>query len=214
HRVQREVTQPTEHHWRVVLRMPGLYGYGACYFCIKLIRYSLLFWLPYYLHTSAGFDESASGYMSTALEVGGVIGSVAVGYASDRFARANVAAIALLGLALTLLAYAAIPSNSSLWHVIALALIGMLLFGPDALVSGAATQDVAGSAAAATAVGFVNGLGSLGALLQGALTVGVQRAFGWNGVFYTFVALSLCAAACLLPSIASHFKYGSVAKGR
>ena len=86
-------------------------------------------------------------------------------------------------------------------HFALLALIGALLFGPDALLSGAAAQDVGGPRAAATAVGIVNGLGSLGALLQGALTLGVERAFGWNALFYVFFGLSLLACASLWPAL-------------
>jgi sugar phosphate permease len=189
-----------------VLRTPVLYSYGACYFCIKLIRYSLLFWLPYYLHTSAGFDEIASGYLSTAFEIGGVVGSIGIGYASDRMphSRARVASLSLLGLAAALLLYGSAESQSATWHFVTLAFVGALLFGPDALISGAAAQDATHDASAATAVGVVNGLGSLGALLQGALTVGLQHALGWNGLFHVFVGLSLLAAACLWPGLRGH----------
>jgi sugar phosphate permease len=189
--------------WRAVLRMPALYCYGACYFCIKLIRYSLLFWLPYYLHTTAGFAEVASGYLSTAFEIGGVVGTVLIGYASDRFAHSRplVAALSLVALSFALFAYARVISHDTLWHFASLALIGALLFGPDALLSGAAAQDLAGSAAAATAVGLVNGIGSVGGLLQGVLTVGVQRAAGWDALFYVFVVVSLVAALCLAPCL-------------
>jgi OPA family sugar phosphate sensor protein UhpC-like MFS transporter len=186
----------------LALRVPLLYAYGASYFCIKLIRYSLLFWLPYYLHTAAGLREDTSGYVSTAFEVGGTLGCVLVGQLSDRFARVRgrVAGAALFGLALALLAYAAVDAHALAWHIGALALIGALLFGPDALLSGAAAQEAVPAAAAASAVGLVNGLGSLGALLQGALTVAVQRAIGWSGLFYVFVGLaSISALVLLLP---------------
>jgi sugar phosphate permease len=188
---------------REVLRLPILYSYGACYFCIKLIRYSLLFWLPFYLHTANGFDEVESGYLSTGFEVGGVLGCIAVGYVSDRSSRsrAAVAAVSLIGLAIAVFGYAAVQSQAALWHFGALALIGALLFGPDALLSGAAAQDAGGSEAAATATGLVNGLGSVGALLQGAVTVGVQQLFGWRGLLHVFVGLSLLASLCLVPAM-------------
>jgi sugar phosphate permease len=193
---------PSLDELRAVLRTPVLYSYGACYFCIKLIRYSLLFWLPYYLHTAAGFDEIESGYLSTGFEIGGVVGSVGLGYVSDRWAqsRALLAGASLLGLAGALALYASLGTQPAVWHFAGLALVGALLFGPDALVSGAAAQDAAGSAAAGTAVGIVNGLGSLGALFQGALTIGVQQALGWNALLYVFVGLAMLAALCLLPA--------------
>jgi OPA family sugar phosphate sensor protein UhpC-like MFS transporter len=195
---------------RSVLRAPLLYSYGASYFCIKLIRYSLLFWLPYYLHTAAGFGEIESGYLSTAFEIGGTFGSVGLGYISDRFPqrRAYIAALSLVALAAAMALYASLGVHSALWHFTCLALVGALLFGPDALISGAAAQDVAGSLAAGTAVGLVNGLGSLGALLQGALTVGIQQAYGWNTLLHVFVALSLLAASCLLLARAQRSSLG------
>jgi sugar phosphate permease len=193
---------PSSAELRAVLRMRILYSYGACYFCIKLIRYSLLFWLPYYLHTAAGFDEIESGYLSTGFEIGGVVGSVGLGYVSDRWAqsRALLAGASLLGLAGALSLYASLGTQPALWHFAGLALVGALLFGPDALVSGAAAQDVAGSAAAGTAVGIVNGLGSVGALFQGALTIGVQQTLGWNALLHVFVGLAVLAALCLIPA--------------
>jgi OPA family sugar phosphate sensor protein UhpC-like MFS transporter len=199
-----QLERPAWTELRAVLRLPILYSYGACYFCIKLIRYSLLFWLPFYLHTAHGFDEVESGYLSTAFEVGGVLGCVAVGYVSDRSvrSRAAVAAVSLIGLAFAVFAYAAVSSQSAFWHFAALALIGALLFGPDALLSGAAAQDAGGTEAAATATGLVNALGSAGALLQGVVTAGVQRAFGWHGVLHVFVGLSLLASLCLIPATA------------
>jgi sugar phosphate permease len=186
-----------------VLASPVLLSYGACYFCLKLIRYSLLFWLPYYLHTEAGFGEAQSGYLSTSFEIGGVAGSVGLGYASDRSTRgrAAVALLSILGLAVALLLYARLHDAAAPLHFALMAAIGALLFGPDALLSGAAAQDAGGARDAATAVGLVNGMGSAGALLQGALTIGVQQAFGWNALFYVFVGLSLLAALCLLPAL-------------
>jgi sugar phosphate permease len=195
------------------LRNPTLYCYGACYFCIKLIRYSLLFWLPYYLHTAAGLDETQSGFLSTSFEIGGTVGSIGLGWLSDhagnwastratgRNHRALVSAASLLGLAATLFVYARIEHASVAVHFACMAMVGALLFGPDALLSGAAAQDASGPEQAATATGLVNGMGSAGALLQGALTVGVQSAFGWNGLFYAFFVLALIACACLLPAL-------------
>jgi sugar phosphate permease len=188
---------------RAALGNRVLYSYGACYFCLKLIRYSLLFWLPFYLHTAAGFGEVESGYLSISFELGGVLGSAGLGWLSDRVAarRASVALGSLLALTGALWLYAQLGAMPATAHFALMALIGALLFGPDALLSGAAAQDAASPAQAATATGLVNGIGSLGALLQGPLTVGVQAAVGWQGLFYAFFALSLLACACLLPAL-------------
>jgi sugar phosphate permease len=188
---------------REVFRNPTLWSYGAAYFFIKLIRYSVLFWLPYYLHTALGLTESAAGYLSISFEVGGVVGAISIGFLSDKFrhlSRSIIAAIGLVGLAAALLAYAWLAPSSPILQFSLMALIGGLLFGPDSLVSASAAQDAGGRSAAARATGFVNGVGSLGALFQGYVTVGIRKAYGWSAVFYVFVGFALLSALALTPT--------------
>jgi sugar phosphate permease len=188
---------------REVFRNPTLWSYGAAYFFIKLIRYSVLFWLPYYLHTALGLNETDAGYLSISFEVGGVIGAVSIGFLSDKWghlSRSVIAAIGLVGLAAALLLYAWLTPSSNVLQFALMALIGGLLFGPDSLVSAAAAQDAGGRSAAARATGFVNGVGSLGALFQGYVTVGIRKAYGWSAVFYVFVAFALLSALALTPT--------------
>ena len=78
-----------------------------------------------------------------------------------------------------------------------MALVGFCLFGPDTLISGAAAQDLGGRHAVARVAGVVNGLGSLGAILQGRVTSGVTAAWGWNGLFMVFVGLAVLGAGIL-----------------
>jgi sugar phosphate permease len=188
---------------REVFRNPTLWCYGIAYFFIKLIRYSVLFWLPYYLHTARGLSETNAGYLSISFEVGGVVGAISIGFLSDRmihFSRSIIAAAGLIGLALALLVYARIEPSSAVLQFALMALIGGLLFGPDSLVSASAAQDAGGQMAAARATGFVNGVGSIGALLQGYVTVGLRKSFGWSAVFYVFVGFALLSAIALTPT--------------
>jgi sugar phosphate permease len=186
-----------------VLSNTTLWSYGAAYFFIKLIRYSLLFWFAYYLHTALGLPEATAGYMSTAFPLGGAVGAASIGLISDKLAhiaRSLVAAASLVGLATILMAYAWLSPPSLVLQYGLMAIIGALLFGPDSLVSAAAAQEAAAPAAAATATGFVNAIGSAGAILQGYVTVKLQQAFGWSAVFYAFVAFALFSAVALAPT--------------
>jgi sugar phosphate permease len=202
HRSAGPVARPSRDAQRALLRSPALWSYGVSYFFIKLIRYCFLFWLPYYLHTALGFDDVRAGYLSTSFEVGGVLGAIGIGLVSDRlprWSRAGVSAVSLVGLAGALLLYARLAPREATSQFALVALIGCLLVGPDSLLSGAAAQEAGGPEAAALAAGFVNGVGSLGAFLQGWVTVGVQSAWGWSGLFYLFVGLALLSAASLIP---------------
>lgn len=191
---------------RAVLRSPVLWCYGASYCSIKFIRYALLFWLPYFLAKKRGYGEEQAGYVSIAFEVGGVIGVIGLGIASDRLrrhSRSLLSAVGLLALMAALLFYSRLGSSSTWSNVIGLALIGAALFGPDALLSGAASQDAGGPHAAATATGFVNGMGSLGAVLEGLVVPAISKRYGWEAVFQLFIALALLAALCLVPTLRS-----------
>lgn len=189
---------------RALLRSPRVWSYGAGYFCIKLIRYGILFWLPYYLSRVLNYPEGAAGYYSTSFEIGGVAGAIAFGTLSDRFrmlSRPAWAALGLLGLAFSLGLYQSLAARGPALNFSLMALVGFLLFGPDALLSGAAAQELGGRYAAGTAVGIVNGVGSAGAVLQGFLLVGVSRRFGWPAVFYAFLGCALLGALALVPSL-------------
>jgi sugar phosphate permease len=189
---------------RALLRQPALWSYGVSYFFIKLIRYGFLFWLPYYLHTAIGFDDVTAGYLATSFEVGGIAGAILIGLVSDglrRWPRARVAAVSLVGLAAALLVYAWLAPRGAVAQFTLVAVIGCLLVGPDSLLSGAAAQEVGGAGGAALAAGFVNGMGSIGALIQGGVTVGITGRWGWSALFYVFVVMAVLATVALVPTL-------------
>ncbi len=187
---------------RVALRSPVLWAFGVSYFFIKYVRYALLFWLPYYLSGTLGYADEHAGYVSTAFEAGGTVGVIAIGVLSDRvrrLSRAALSMISLFGLALALILCTGLPKHEVTLTVIELALVGALLFGPDALLSGAAAQDV-GGAAAATATGLVNGVGSVGGMLEGITLPAISAHFGWKAMFPLLAGLAVCAALALIPA--------------
>lgn len=192
---------PPKGHAKALYLSPVLWSLGASYFCLKLIRYSILFWLPYYLSTVLGYSAAQAGYQSISFEAGGIIGSIIIGYISDRYfpgRRRPVAAVMVAALAGALLLYTFLAPISVLLNFLGMALVGFCLFGPDTLISGAAAQDVGGEHDTAKAAGLINGLGSTGAILQGWVTAGMSTAFGWDALFYTFVGLAVISSIALL----------------
>lgn len=141
--------EPTLSFFQVLL-LPGLLNFGAAYFAIKLIRYSLLFWLPYYLSMSLNYSESTAGYMSTFFELGGILGVIIAGKISDRFSgrRVLLAAPMLLLTGVALVLYIFVGTLGAVANGLCMAIIGFFLYAPDSLLSGAAAQDVAGHNAA------------------------------------------------------------------
>ncbi|MDI1445275.1 MFS transporter [Polyangium sp. 6x1] len=186
-----------------VLRSPTVWFYGASYFGMKLIRYSILFWLAFYLKTVLHYSSTTAGYMSSSFAFGGVIGAIGIGALSNRYRdvpRSIFAAAWLVLLAGAIFLYARIGASGMVTNFLVMALVGALLFGPDALISGAAAQDAGGKYAAATAAGVVNGIGSIGAILQEYVTRGVSECYGWDALFYVFFGLAIFSAVALIPT--------------
>jgi sugar phosphate permease len=183
-----------------LFRNPVIWSLGSAYFFLKLIRYSILFWLPFYLGKVLGYSTAGAGFQSMSFEVGGIIGAITVGALSDRYfpgRRRQIASIMCAALAVSLLLYVQLAPISVFWNFIGMAMVGFCLFGPDTLVSGAAAQDLGGKHNVARAAGFINGMGSIGAIVQGSLT-STLSAYSWNYLFYAFVAMAGASSLALL----------------
>jgi OPA family sugar phosphate sensor protein UhpC-like MFS transporter len=185
-----------------LIKIPEVWSLGFAYFGIKVIRYSLLFWLPFYLHRVLGYEEGVAGYLSLSMEIGGILGAILAGYVSDRYfpsRRSRLAIPMLLFLALSLLLYRYVGAWGWWPNFAAMGLVGFFLYGPDTLISGVCAQDVGGERLTASAAGFINGLGSVGGILQGWITVFVSERYGWNVLFYFFVLTAFLAALAMIP---------------
>ena len=82
---------------------------------------------------------------------------------------------------------------------LALFAIGFLLFGPDSLIVATAAVDFGTKKGASSAVGLINGFGSIGAVLGGSLPGIISERYGWDVLFYILGAAVLIAGLLLVP---------------
>jgi OPA family sugar phosphate sensor protein UhpC-like MFS transporter len=179
---------------------PEIQRIAAAYFCMKLLRYSFLFWLPLYLTERLQFAKSDAGYATSLYELFGFLGVVACGYVSEKIFQSRrfpVGSGALFLLAPMYLLPLCVPLTGN-WIVLpAIALIGMLTLGPDTLMAGAAVQDSCRASIAASGAGFVNGVGSVGQLLSPYVVAFVVQRFGWDPLFVLFLLLAVAGGLVL-----------------
>ena len=69
---QNEKSKPIGFFQAVLL--PGVIMYSLCYACLKMVNYSFLFWLPYYLSNKFHWAESVADEISVWYDIGGIVG--------------------------------------------------------------------------------------------------------------------------------------------
>ena len=192
-----------------VLRIPKLGMLMASYFLVKMVRYCLIFWLPFYLARECGMAVATAGYMSCLFDLGGVAGGIATGVICDKYfpgRRTILGAWMCVTLALSILSYQHASQMGVVINGAVMTLVGFLVAGPDALLGSSSIADTCeaagyGSEVMGTASGLVNGAGSVGAVLQGALTAYVANTYGWGALFGTLAAMSALAVVTMILSV-------------
>ena len=181
---------------------------GATYFLVKLTRYVFIFWLPVYMTDALGYGKGEAGYMSSVYELVGFTGVIMAGIISDKLFQSRrfpIASIMLFGLAAACLIQPRFAAMGMFWNAVGIGLIGIMTFGPDAIMSGPAAQDLGSQRGAAMATGIINGMGSFGQIVSPWLVTFVAKSrFGWDGIFYIFVILAIISGT----SMATLWNYG------
>ena len=185
---------------REIMRNRTVLTLGLAYFLLKPARYAILLWGPVIVFEQMpSVGKVGAAIIPTAFELAGLLGPIMIGLASDKLfgaRRMPACVISLLLLTVTLAAFMAAMHSGSVVMVVGLLFVmGLTLYGPDSMISGAAAIDFGTAKAGATAAGFVNGCGSVGAVLGGLL----PGYFDSVTVFIVFAGCALFSALVLLP---------------
>jgi OPA family sugar phosphate sensor protein UhpC-like MFS transporter len=169
------------------------------YFCIGVIRSSLTDWTPLYLAEHKGLSVAAASGCLFAFELGGFIGSVVAGRASDLLChgrRGPVMAVCTAVLCPTLVALDS-ATNARALPLLYFAL-GSLAF-PVHVLLGLASREVVSPAASSTAGGLVKFVAQMGASSAGYPLGLLQQTHGWQAVFRLLSAVALLGGVATLP---------------
>ena len=173
---------------------------GTFYFFLKLIRYALWSWTPFFLERSYGLAGDDAGYLSNVFDLAGAVGVITAGFVSDRFFDSRRAIVSLALVAVMTVACACLQLIGTVTGFAAcIAVIGFSLFGPDSLMSGAGAMDIGSRRGALLAAAVINGMGSLGPVVQ---EVVIGRLFdaskGLGPVFALLLGSAVCALVVLV----------------
>jgi sugar phosphate permease len=188
---------------KLTLSNPILWVLALGFFCNNSVRYAFMNWAVQYMADFHGRSITGSAMIAVALPLIGALGAMSAGWISDTVfgkRRAPVCAIALGLLALLCVAFVQVPQGQWQIATVMLGVAGFLIYGPDMLMSGAATIDFAHPRAAAAATGFTMATGAAGSIFSGAGVGWLRDTTGgeWDLVFYVLAGLSLVPALLML----------------
>lgn len=183
-----------------VLRNKFVWLLAVSYFFVYVIRIAVNDWSVLYLVETKGYSLIAAGACVFWFEIGGIFGSLAAGWSSDKVfqgKRGPVNVLFSLAVIFALGAFWASPGIAILDSAL-MFLIGFLIFGPQMLI-GMVAVELAGKKAAGSATGFVGLVAYIGAATAGYPLGKICQEFGWQGFFTTVAACGAVAVLLLMP---------------
>jgi sugar phosphate permease len=152
--------------------------------------------------SSGGMEKTTAGYIAALFTVGGMVGTIVVGYVSDLVHRGNrtpTMVFSCLLLGALLFTSTLFPKDSVFFATLFFLLAGMFIYGVYSVIAGVTAIDFGGSTAPATAAGIIDGVGYLAAALAGVLVAQMKSYAAWERVVFFFAALTILIAITLLP---------------
>ena len=179
-----------------VLLNPYVWILAVSNFFMNTVRFAALDWGPTLLVESKSLTLAAATTLCFTFEViGGNLGMIAAGWASDHVFGSRThrtCVFCFAGIALAVVAFWFVPASAPLVaKLVPFALIGFFLYGPQALLGIASTQQ-ATPRAAASAGGILGILGYLSTIVSGVGFGWMAQSFGWTSVYVTMLVCAIC----------------------
>lgn len=199
----------TDHHigFKQTLKMclfnKSIWTVAFGLFFLNIVRYGFLDWAPTYMFEVQKATISLAAYKAMALPLAGSLGALFAGWASDKFFRnrkapVSVAMLFLLGIFAWL--YLKIPAGDWILSLICLMFVGFMTYGPHVMMVTSMPMDFGTRKAAASAAGFIDGWGYVGAALTGVASGWLIDTFSWSTAFHFWI-LSAFAAGILMMTL-------------
>jgi OPA family sugar phosphate sensor protein UhpC-like MFS transporter len=165
---------------------------GLIYFGFKFLRYALDSWSALILGEHFGLSASFAAYWSTAFDWVGFLGVLVAGYWSDRLPGARRTPVIFwmtCGCLVAVTTMWMVGLTSPILFVVLLGVIGFMAMGPDSLLAGPSAMDAGSRRQAAVAAGVINGLGSIGPIVQEPVIGWLKKTQGLDSVFLLLVVI-------------------------
>ena len=187
---------------RHVFRNPNVWIIAIADFFVYTVRFAALDWGIVLLMETKGLSLATATSLLFVFEIlGGNLGMVAAGWATDRFfaSRAHrTSVVCMAGAAVSLAAFWLVPASAPVVFKLApFMMVGFFIYGPQALL-GVATTQQATPRAAGVAGGFVGIFSYASTILSGIGFGYVVQRWGWSFAYATVLAAAVVGGGVLL----------------
>eukprot|EP01127_Copromyxa_protea_P018094 TRINITY_DN5620_c0_g1_i3.p1 TRINITY_DN5620_c0_g1~~TRINITY_DN5620_c0_g1_i3.p1 ORF type:complete len:496 (+),score=67.48 TRINITY_DN5620_c0_g1_i3:191-1489(+) len=190
--------------------VPGLIPFSLCYFCVKLVNYSLLFWLPFYLSQHLEFDDKTAAVLASMYDIGGIVGGFTIGAFTDFLLRKykierapTIFTTCLLSILFLYLYYH--YGDGTVANMTMMAILGFLISSTSNLIPSVCAADIGQQVKnkdlLATVTGVIDGIGSAGSAFGQLPTAAISKHYGWEALYYFLMGGAGLAALCLTPTL-------------
>ncbi len=189
-----------KHTLTTVLSSPHIWYMAFGLFFLNIVRYGFMDWTPTYMFEIQGATISMAAYKAMVIPIAGSMGALFAGWLSDKVChlrRAPACAVMLLALAFCTWLFPQIPGTNWVASLIVLALIGFLTYGPHVAIVTYVPMDFGTRKVAASTIGFIDGMGYVGAAVTGIASGFLVDHFGWNAAYYLWMGGALASAALM-----------------
>ena len=182
---------------KMVFANPLIWILAVSNFCIYVVRFTILDWGTTFLTQYKSLEISTAGTIVAVSElVGGIAGMMLAGWFTDRFMHSRAhrtCLICTIGATLSFLLFWKSPDGMPWLSATLLCLSSFFIYGPQALLGAAASQQ-ATKHACATANGILGIFGYASTTISGVTFGYLADRWGWDSVFLVSVVIGLVGA--------------------
>lgn len=193
---------PRQKLFKHVLSNPYVWLLAVSYFFVYFVRQGVSSWAHVFLLDHKGVaDAQEAAFRVSGMEIGGLLGSLVSGWASDKMMRGRRIPIIVMWL------LGVMASVASLWFVpvawryvnwLSVFCIGFFIYGPQMLV-GLAGAEIVDKSAVSSTIGLLGWIAYLGAAVSGYPLTKIVTKLGWGAYFVSLIGFAAIAVLLLLP---------------
>ncbi|MGM9738389.1 MAG: MFS transporter [Candidatus Cryptobacteroides sp.] len=179
---------------KLVFRNPIIWILAVSNFCIYVVRFTILDWGATFLTQFKGMEIATAGTVVAASElIGGIAGMLLAGWFTDKFMKSRAHRTCLLctiGATISFFLFWKTPAGANWLAVVFLCLSSFFVYGPQALL-GIAASNQATKHACATANGILGIFGYASTTVSGLVFGFLADHYGWDSVFLVSVIIGI-----------------------